>query len=228
MSDVSGTSTSRLQLALRGMGGNSGDQWFNPFGSADPRSPYYEPGLENTKELNNWMAYENSNFVSARDYLDVFETLLTGEVFDLPAGPVQTAFGFQWRNLEESTFQEPYNASGENFIWGQVGEPVAPDEVFSSEVRALFAEVEVPILDRLAVKGAVRHEQFLDQGLETTTPKISVRYELLPDLALRASWGESFLAPTSFQTREARANENCTDMYSGVDDLSGEIGRAHV
>lgn len=223
MSDVSGTSTSRLQLALRGMGGNSGDQWFNPFGSADPRSPHYEPGLENTKELNNWMAYENSNFVSARDYLDVFETLLTGEVFDLPAGPVQTAFGFQWRNLEESTFQEPYNASGENFIWGQVGEPVAPDEVFSSEVRALFAEVEVPILDRLAVKGAVRHEQFLDQGLETTTPKISVRYELLPDLALRASWGESFLAPTSFQTREARANENCTDMYSGVDDLSGEL-----
>jgi hypothetical protein len=42
-------------------------------------------------------------------------------------------------------------------------------------------------------------------------------------MALRASWGESFLAPTAFQTRPARENENCTDMYSGTDDLSGTL-----
>ena len=144
--------------------------------------------------------------------------MATGEVFDLPEGPVQVAFGFQWRELEQSTFQEPYNASGENFIWGIVGEPVAPDEVFVSDVRALFAEAEVPIIDGLDAKLAVRHEQFLTQGLEATTPKVSLRYELLPDMALRASWGESFLAPTAFQTRPARENENCTDMYSGTDE----------
>ena len=87
----------------------------------------------------------------------------------------------------------------------------------------MFAEVEVPIFDTLAVKAAVRHEEFTDQGLDATVPKISARYEITPELALRASWGESFLAPTSFQTRPARTNENCGDMYSGADDLSGTL-----
>ncbi len=224
MSDQHGVSTSRLQLALAGMGGPEGNQWWNPFGSHDPRSPFYVEGAtNNTQDMNNWISYFNENFVSSRDYLNVFETMATGEVFDLPEGPLQVAFGFQWRELEQSTFQEPYNASGENFIWGIVGEPVAPDEVFVSDVRALFAEAEVPIIEGLDAKLAVRHEQFLTQGLEATTPKVSLRYELLPDVALRASWGESFLAPTAFQTRPARENENCTDMYSGTDDLSGTL-----
>jgi iron complex outermembrane receptor protein len=223
MSDRSGVYSSRLQLALRGEGGASGDQWFNPFGSQDPRSPHYEPGFENSRELNNWLQYNNPNQEYTRKALDVFETMLTGEVFDVPAGAVQMAFGFQWRDLEERTFQEPFEAAGENFIWGVNGEPIAPDEVFNSAVRSVFAEVEIPILDNLAIKGAVRHEQFTDQGMETTTPKISARYELIPGLALRASWGESFLAPTSYQTRAATTNENCADMYSGSDDFSGQL-----
>jgi hypothetical protein len=221
--DVSGVYSSRLQLALRGEGGASGDQWFNPFGSRDPRSPYYEPGFENTKELNNWMQYQNPNQVNSRKALDVFETMLTGEVFDVPAGAVQMAFGFQWRDLEERTFQEPFEAAGENFIWGVNGEPIAGDEVFNSAVRSVFAEIEIPILENLAIKAAVRSEQFIDQGLSTTTPKLSARYEIIPGLALRASWGESFLAPTSFQTRAATTNENCGDMYSGSDDFSGQL-----
>jgi outer membrane receptor protein involved in Fe transport len=223
MADVTGVSTSRLQLALTGRGGPTGDQWWNPFGSQDTRSPFHEPGLENSKELNDWISYRNPNFVSARNELEVFESLLSGEAFELPNGPVLTAFGYQWRELTERTFQEPYNASGENFIWGAVGGFVPPDETFVSDVRALFAEVEVPILPGLAAKAAVRHEQFKNQGLEATVPKVSVRYELLPELALRASWGESFLAPTSFQTREARTDENCGDMFSGIDPLSGEL-----
>ncbi len=224
MSDTHGVSTSRLQLALAGKGGVTGDQWWNPFGSIDSRSPYYQAGVtDNTRELNNWISYYLPNFVYTNNFLDVFETMATGEVFDLPAGPVQVAFGYQWRELEENSFAEPYNASYENFIWGLVGETVAPDETFNSRVKALFAETEVPILDTLAVKAAVRHEEFTDQGLEATTPKVSVRWEALPELALRASWGESFLAPTSYQTRAARANENCTDMYSGIDEISGQV-----
>ena len=223
MGDATGVRASRIQLALRGEGGVTGDQWFNPFGSADTRSPFYEPGFENTRELNDWMGYVNPNHTSSRNFLDVFETVLTGPVFEVPAGTVQAAFGYQWRNLEERTFQEPWEAAGENFIWGQVGEPVAGDRQFFSEVRSLFAEVEVPILDNLAIKGAVRHEEFTDQGLQNTSPKLSARYEVIPELALRASWGESFVAPTSFQTRPALKNENCGDMYSGSDDLSGTL-----
>ena len=223
MRDEFGVRASHLQLALRGQGGLTGDQWFNPFGSQDTRSPYHQPGLENPRELNQWLQYRNPNQETNRNFLDIFETVMTGPVFDVPAGEVQVAFGYQWRDLHERTYQYPFEASGENFIWGQVGEPIAPDEQFFSAVRSLFAEVEVPIFDTLAVKAAVRHEEFTDQGLDATVPKISARYEITPELALRASWGESFLAPTSFQTRPARTNENCGDMYSGADDLSGTL-----
>lgn len=223
MADVSGAYVSRLQLALAGRGGFTGDQWWNPFGSRDPRSPFHEPELENSAELNEWLSYRNPNFVSSRDYLEVFETVLTGEAFELPAGPLLTAFGFQWRELTEKSFQEPFNAAGENFIWGSPGEFVAPDETFVSDTRALFAEVEVPIIAGLTAKAAVRHEQFRNQGLEATVPKVSVRYEVLPELSLRGSWGESFLAPTAQQTRPARRNESCFDMFSGIDPLSGEL-----
>ena len=71
--DASGVRTSRLQQALRGQGGPSGDQWFNPFGSGDPRSPFWQPGLENTKEMNDWMAYRNENHRYSEDRLDIFE-----------------------------------------------------------------------------------------------------------------------------------------------------------
>lgn len=224
MADHHGVSTSRLQLALLGRGGPGGDEWWSPFGSADPRSPYYVEGVtNNTREMNNWISYYLPNLVSSRNYLDVFETMATGPVFELPAGDVQVALGYQWRELEERTFQNPYNASYENFIWGLVNSEVAPDETFNTGVRALFAETEIPILDNFAAKIAVRHEEFLDQGLDATTPKVSLRYELTPEIALRASWGESFLAPTAFQTRPARDNENCGDMFSGIDELSGTV-----
>ena len=135
MRNEKGVRASHLQLALRGQGGLTVDQWFKPFGSQDTRSPYYQPGFENTRELNNWMQYDNPNQELNRNYLDIFETVLTGPVFDVPAGEVQVAFGFQWRDLNERTYQYPFEASGENFIWGQVGEPIAPDEQFLSLIH---------------------------------------------------------------------------------------------
>ena len=50
MRDEFGVRASHLQLALRGQGGLTGDQWFNPFGSQDIlliTSPVLEnPGIE--------------------------------------------------------------------------------------------------------------------------------------------------------------------------------------
>jgi outer membrane receptor protein involved in Fe transport len=68
---------------------------------------------------------------------------------------------------------------------------------------------------------AVRHEEFTDFGLSATTPKIALRWEVLPELALRASWGESFLAPTPTQSRPFVRNENCLETFSGTDFFTG-------
>jgi len=212
-SDVSVVSSSRLQLAMSGLGGPNGNEWFNPFGSQSPLSSRYVAGRTgNSQQLIDWLMLVNPNQVSSRNELDVFETVVTGEVFDLPAGAVQMAVGYQWRDLIQMTMVDPFDALGENYANGQVLGERQKDADYLSETRSVFAEMEVPILESLALQLAVRHEQFKDFGLEATTPKVSLRWEALPTLAIRASWGESFLAPSPFQARPFVADDRCADI----------------
>ena len=214
-------SSSRLQLAMSGMGGPSGKQWFNPFGSQSPLSSRYVKGkTDNPQEMIDWLMLSNPNRLGARDFLDVFETVLTGEVMDLPAGAAQMAFGYQWRDLVNEVYEDPYDILGEDYANSQVLGARLKDAVYMSETRSVFAELEVPIIEGLDAQFAVRHEQFKDFGLEATTPKVSLRWEALPELALRASWGESFLAPSPVQARPFVADDRCADMFSGIDEFT--------
>ncbi|MGM0633638.1 MAG: TonB-dependent receptor domain-containing protein [Pseudomonadota bacterium] len=207
----------RLQLALQGMGGPSGDLYFNPFGSVDPRSPYYEAGItENSDEVLDWMWEDGVTTTTSRDYLNIGELTVTGEVIDVPAGAIAMATGIQWRDVEERDYANPLSAQGNNYN-SSIDSPPPRDTRYFSEVRAAFLEVEVPILDTLALQGAVRHEEFTDFDLESTTPKVALRWEALDSLAVRASWGESFLAPTPTQARPFIPNENCGEVFSGND-----------
>ena len=210
----------KLQLALDGQGGPGGNEYFNPFGSADPRSPYFVQGVtDNSQEVTDWIFENDLNSLTSRDYLDIFETTMTGELFDVPAGPVQMAFGYQWRDVKEQLFANPLDALGHDYNTA-VGAPLPTNEEYVSAVRAAFIEFEAPIIETVDMQLAVRHEQFTDFGLESTTPKVSLRWEALPTLALRASWGESFLAPTPTQSRPFVKNENCFETFSGTDEFT--------
>ncbi len=74
-----------------------------------------------------------------------------------------------------------------------------------SRLKALFAEVRVPLLKDtpgahlLEVSGAVRHE-FYSDTTNPTVPKITVRYLPFNDeFALRGTYSRSFTAPTLFE-----------------------------
>ncbi|MCB1666651.1 MAG: TonB-dependent receptor, partial [Pseudomonadales bacterium] len=84
-------------------------------------------------------------------------------------------------------FVDPFDQLGEDYANSQILGERQQDAVYVSETRSVFAELEVPILESLHAQLAVRHEQFKDFGLEATTPKVSLRWEALPSLALRAS-----------------------------------------
>ncbi len=221
MSDSYAIHLGKLQLALAGQGGPSGNEYWNPFGSADPRSPYFIAGVtDNSAELTEWIFENDPNSLTGRDFLDVFETTITGELFDVPAGTVQTAFGYQWRDVTEQNFANPLDAAGHDYNTA-VGAPLPFDSEYVSEVRAAFIELEIPVLETVDMQLAVRHEEFTDFGLDATTSKVSLRWEALPTLALRASWGESFLAPTPTQSRPFVKNENCLETFSGTDPFTG-------
>ena len=172
-----------MQQALLGQGGPNGNEYWNPFGSADPRSPYYnEATTRNSQQLVDSLFTLVDNVTTNKDELDIFEATVSGEVFQLPAGPLQMATGFQMRDRSEFLGNNPLELQSQDYNVNIVDTPPS-DDTYYNKVVAGFVELDIPILDTVAAQVAVRHEQFKDFGLEATTPKIALRWEVTPSLA---------------------------------------------
>ena len=52
---------------------------------------------------------------------------------------------------------------------------------------------------------------------------MALRWEALETLAVRASWGESFLAPSPVQSRPYIRDENCGEVFSGRDPFTNNL-----
>ena len=208
-------SIDRINQALQGQGGPSGNETYNPFGSADPRSPYYEAGVtDNSPELLDWLTVDNY-YETNRNRLKFFETIFDGDVFEIPTGMIRGAFGFQFRHVRDWDFNNPATLSRDNVATDtQVVVPDITDR--DSGVRSAFVQLEVPLLTDSAIGSvglnvAGRYEDFYTLGYETTKPKVSLLWQLTDTFALRTSYGESFLAPSPSQLRPA-LQENCVEI----------------
>ena len=207
---------SRILAGFQGRGGPSGKEWFNPFMSSDARSPFFRKGVtENSQELVDWLSTQKTT-EDIRRYR-VFDTVVTGPLFELPAGAVQMAFGGHIR--DDKLVDNPVKARtiGEDF---NAPAAIQKQAAYESTTRAAFLELEVPILDNLSLQAAARYEKFDDLNLRTTTPKLALRWEALPTLAVRASWGEGFLAPQASQVGAVNFN-SCSSARDGTDQLTG-------
>lgn len=211
-----------LQAALLGQGGPGGNEWLNPFGSADTRSPFYQAGVtSNSQALVDWVA-PTLNYRSSLTELAVFELNTTGDLYELPAGMMQMAIGYQFRDVVEFDNANPLSKIRQNYN-SSIADTPPVDRRYASRVQAAYVEFEVPILETLDAQIAVRNENFTTFGLQTTTPKLALRWEALPTLALRGSVGESFLAPTPAQSRPFDPNENCGEIFFGADPITGGV-----
>ncbi|MDX1491147.1 MAG: TonB-dependent receptor [Pseudohongiellaceae bacterium] len=219
---VTGIRLSKMQRALAGEGGPNTDEYFNPFGSADPRSPFYVAGVtDNSQELVDWLL-DDVTYRNEWNRLKYFDLILNGELFEVPSGVVKAAVGGQIRSHKEfdvgSTKLNPLTRDEDN-LYVTATAPLEPREDRESGVRAIFAELEVPVIEGVGIKAAVRHEEFYNIGFSATKPKVSLLWEPLDTLSIRASYGESFLAPRASQLRPL-AKDVCTPVRSGTDPLT--------
>lgn len=211
-----------LSNALIGQGGPNGNEWFNPFGSADPRSPFYDADVTaNSQALVDFIA-PTVPFRTSEQELTVFEINATGDLYELPAGMARMAVGYQMRDIAEWNYANPLSKIRQDYNSSIIDTPPV-DLDFGSRVQAAYVEFEVPILENLDAQVAVRHENFTTFRIKATTPKVAVRWEPIPTLALRASVGESFLAPTPADARPFDPNENCGEIFFGADPLTGGV-----
>lgn len=120
---------------------------------------------------------------------------LAGDVFDLPAGPISTAVGFEWRKEYFSTVPDVTALSGD---LGTATIPIINSGDF--DISEIFAEVRVPILKdlpaihSLALEGAARRADYSTIG-EVTTWKAGLDWAITDWVRVRAGLSSAIRAP---------------------------------
>lgn len=111
------------------------------------------------------------------------------DMFALPGGMSSIAVGAEYRSED---YYDKYDSLSEGgVIGGSAGNSAALDR----SVRAAFTEMAFPILSNLELGFALRYDDYSDFG-DNVAPKVSLRYQPVDILTLRASYGQGFRAPT--------------------------------
>jgi iron complex outermembrane receptor protein len=126
---------------------------------------------------------------------------VNGPIFDLPAGKVQAAVGFERRFENAATFpdslaQEGYSASQSSPTIGGYG------------VYSVYGELRVPVLkdtpmfQSLTFTPSGRWDHYSNFG-DATTYKLAADWQVIPDLRFRGNYNTGFRAP------------NLNDLFGG-------------
>lgn len=127
------------------------------------------------------------------------EGSMAGDLFELPAGAVGAAVGFQFRQEEIDDTPDPMAQAGN--LWGQTA---AGRTTGSDTVREVFGEIEVPIIrgftgiDELTVNLSGRYSDYDSYG-QSDTYKVGLNWQITPAWRVRLSQGTSFRAPALYE-----------------------------
>lgn len=139
----------------------------------------------------------------------------TGEMFDLPAGPVGAAFGVEYRTFSINDQPSKLETSGD--IWGQSTAQVTKGR---DHVKEIFTEIEVPLLkgkpmfEALTFNMSARAFDYASVAKSDYVWKTGLSWQINPSLRLRGTKGTSYRAPALYE------------LYLG--NLSGFLGQTVI
>ena len=151
----------------------------------------------------NEIAFFRQNALSQSTFeLENWSGSISGELFNLPAGPLAFAAGAEWR--EEQGFNKPDSIT-------EAGESIA-NQVFTTrgsfDTTEFFGELSIPVLsgmqwaESLTVSLQGRWFDYSNFG-DDTVWKVGVDYQMIPSVRFRFNQGTAFRAP------------QITDLYGG-------------
>jgi len=189
------TSATRLQAALDACRDPADPLYnpdppgcFNPFGNA------VTTGTPNSQEIFDYFNVQEWEVDETK--LRTYDLVLSGNLLDLPSGPLGVAVGMQLRqesyledlpeilNKGDSSYYT-YDFGGGQTFWDDIAA--------ARDVNAVFAELAIP-LPQLEIQLAVRSEDYEGVG-RTTDPKIAASFDVTDSITLRGSWSTAFRAP---------------------------------
>ncbi len=127
------------------------------------------------------------------------EGVVSGDLFELPAGGLGVAVGAQYRK-EELDDTPGRNARNSN-LWGSTsaGRTAGEDTIMEA-----FGELEIPILkgipvfESLTANVSGRYSDYDSYGASETY-KVGLNWQIIPSFRVRASKGTSFRAPALYE-----------------------------
>lgn len=171
-------------------------------GSAAPVANIFGQNL--TDDAVNAIAIGATNVTEAE--LQVAAATLSGQLFDLPAGPLSFSFGAEWRYASSEFVPDEFLRSGD-VVGFNPGLPTEGD-VTAKEV---FGELRIPILrglpfiDNLTANGAFRRSDYDLEGVgQVWTYLYGLDWRLNEDIAFRGQFQRAIRAP------------NVADLYGGL------------
>lgn len=126
--------------------------------------------------------------VSNFDFDEIFASAAF-DIGELDGGTIQMFVGADRR---EEYYSDAYDAQSEA---GLVGGSAGNSAGGGRDVTAAYFETLLPFTEDLEVSLAGRFDDYSDYGNDFS-PKVSVRYQPMDELTLRASFGQGFRAPT--------------------------------
>ena len=153
---------------------------------------------------------------SSQQELRDYSANLTGDLFDLPAGPLAFAVGFEHRQTTGYFQPDPIVAAG---LSSDI--PAQPARG-SITVKEGYGELRVPILKdqpffyRLDASVAGRWFDYSTSGTDATY-KAGINWRPVHDVLVRGSWGQGFRAPSIGELfgSASRFDQVITDPCSG-------------
>ena len=126
----------------------------------------------------------------SRGTTDAIDIKGSRELFAMGGGNAAIALGAEYRRENIEYMPSALLAAGEIR-----GDGASTGFTGSRNVKALYAELNLPVTKSVEAQLAVRYDGYSDVG-STVNPKAGIRWTVSKDLVLRSSYGTGFRAPS--------------------------------
>ncbi len=174
-----------------------GNGLLNPFGEQTPAGLAF---LQNALLL--------GEFLQAKINSSALDFKASRDLMTMAGGPLGFAIGGEVRH-DKAEYLVDRALAGQASSSGYAD---AQDQRGSRTIRALFTEVNVPIIKDLEVNLAGRYDYYTDVG-GNFNPKVAMRWQPTPRILVRGSYNEGFRAPTLYDIYGPQTTTNTAEPW---------------
>ncbi|MFV7424594.1 TonB-dependent receptor plug domain-containing protein [Stenotrophomonas geniculata] len=170
-----------------------------PGAGTTPAANYFDPGYLSGAKVDELIGILGvwANGKTTYDQTTV-NAVFSGELFDLPAGALATAVGFEYRNYKIDDRPAPENYD----LWGST---TADRTKGDDKVKEAFVEFDIPLLkglpgvESLSANASGRVFKYDSISGSDNVWKLGLNWQIIPSLRLRGTIGTSYRAPGLYE-----------------------------